>query len=84
MRDKNKVCVFSTKIIAEVFNTDNILVDKIKFAERIEAPTLNKAFQNVLKKIRRKAARHGYRRENGYRFQYRVYSPFKKLWERTL
>ena len=37
---KEKTCVFSVKIVAEVFGRDNILVDKIKFAQMIEARIL--------------------------------------------
>lgn len=80
---KEKVCVFSVKMIAEVFGPDNILVDKIKFAEMVEKKNLSRAFKEVQKRIKQKAARHGYRRENGYWFQYHIYSPFKKIWEKN-
>lgn len=80
MRDK--VCVFSVKVIADVFGPDNTLIDKIRFAQMVEAPDITKAFKEVQRRIKLKAARRGYR--NGYRFQYHLYSPFKKIWERAL
>ncbi len=67
---------------AEIFGPDNILVDKIKFAEMVEGRNATQAFKKVQKRIKQKAARRGYR--NGYRFHYLLFSPFKKLWERTL
>ena len=81
MKEKN--CVFSVRIVAEVLNIDNILVDKIKFAQMIEAPDIDKAFKEVQKRIKQKAAHRGYRLKNGYWLQYRLQSPFKKLWEET-
>lgn len=80
---KEKTCVFSVKIVAEVFGRDNILIDKIKFSQMIEAPNIDRAFKEVQKRIQQKAARRGWRHKNGYRFQYHLYSPFKKLWEET-
>lgn len=81
MRDKNKVCVFSVRMVAEIFGKDNILVDKIRFAEMVEERDATQAFKKVQKRIKQKAARRGY--HNGYQFHYLLYSPFKKIWERN-
>ncbi len=78
---KEKVCVFLVKIIAEIFGPDDILVDKIKFAEMVEERNATQAFKKVQKRIKQKAARRGY--HNGYRFHYLLYSPFKKIWEKN-
>ncbi len=50
MENRNKVCVFSGRIIAEIFGPDNILVDKIKFAEMVEGRNATQAFKEVQKK----------------------------------
>ncbi len=89
MRAKNKVSAFSVKIIAEIFGTDDILVNEIKFAETVEGRNLTQAFKKVQKRIKRKAARRGYKvrhdynAKDGYRVQYCLYSPFRKLWEKS-
>ena len=80
---KEKICVFSVKMVAEVFGTDNKLVDRLKFSQMIEAPNLTRAFKEVQKRIRLKAARRGYLVKKGYRLQYHLHSPFKKIWEAT-
>lgn len=81
----DKVCVFSVKIIAEVFGRDGILVDKIKFADMVEAQNRTAAFKKIRKILQQKASRRGYRRKNGYRFQYCTPgATFKKIWEKTI
>lgn len=80
---KGKTFVFSFKIIAKVLNADEILVDKIKFAQMIEASDIDKAFEEAQKRITLRAAHRGYRKKNGYHFQYHLPAPIKKLWEKT-
>ena len=83
MKDKkrmeDKICAFSVKIIAEVFSRDNISVAEIKFAETIKAPGFTKAFREVQERIEQIATHRGYRRDEGYRYQYHLFSPFKKI-----
>ena len=85
---ENKVSIFSVKIIAEVFGSDDILVDKFTFAEMIKKRDSTQAFKEVWERIKQKAARRGYKvrrdynAKDGYRLQYRLHS-FRKIWEKN-